>query len=58
MSDDQRQPPTERHPEGGQKDTNDLSDIKDVQRTGMKEKAEQVEQLPDAVVSDRPDASQ
>ncbi|GAA5512568.1 hypothetical protein Dcar01_01284 [Deinococcus carri] len=57
MSDDKPHPPAERSPQGGQKDTDDLSGVKDVQRPGMKEKSEQVEQLPDAVVSDRPDAS-
>ena len=35
-----------RHPHGGDKDTNDLHDIKDVQKTGMQEKARQVDDLP------------
>ncbi|GGO23270.1 hypothetical protein [Deinococcus humi] len=37
-------------PQGGVKDTNDLSDIKDVQKTGMQEKAKQVENLPESVI--------
>lgn len=39
-----------RSPQGGVKDTNDLSDIKDVQKTGMQEKARQAENLPDSVI--------
>ena len=31
------------------KDTNDLSDIKDVQKQGMKEKAKQIDQTPESV---------
>ncbi|WP_161883290.1 hypothetical protein [Deinococcus alpinitundrae] len=38
--------PDPRHPHGGDKDTNDLHDIKDVQKTGMQEKARQVDDLP------------
>ncbi|TSA86729.1 hypothetical protein FNU79_05910 [Deinococcus detaillensis] len=34
---------------GGDKDTNDLSGIKQVQKTGMQEKADQVDKLPDSV---------
>lgn len=41
--------PDQRHPQGGDKDTNDLHDIKDVQKTGMKEKAQQVANLPGSV---------
>ncbi len=37
-------------PQGGVKDTNDLSGIKDVQRTGMQEKAKQVDNLPESVI--------
>lgn len=36
-------------PQGGDKDTNDLSGIKQVQKTGMQEKADQVDKLPDSV---------
>lgn len=39
-----------RSPQGGVKDTNDLSDIKDVQKTGMQEKARQAENLPESVI--------
>lgn len=39
-----------RSPQGGTKDTNDLSDIKDVQKTGMQEKARQAENLPESVI--------
>lgn len=35
--------------QGGTKDTNDLHDIKQVQREGMAEKADQVSKLPDSV---------
>ena len=35
-----------RHPHGGDKDTNGLHDIKDVQKTDMQEKARQVDDLP------------
>ncbi|AZI41602.1 hypothetical protein EHF33_01555 [Deinococcus psychrotolerans] len=34
---------------GGDKDTNDLSGIKQVQKMGMQEKADQVDKLPDSV---------
>jgi hypothetical protein len=37
-------------PQGGVKDTSDLSDIKGVQDTGMQEKARQVENLPESVI--------
>lgn len=37
-------------PQGGSKDTNDLSDIKNVQKTGMQEKARQAENLPESVI--------
>ena len=51
MTDDPKaMPPQERSPEGGSKDTNDLSDIKGVQKTGMEEKAKQVEQTPESVL--------
>ncbi len=36
-------------PQGGTKDTNDLSGIKQVQQKGMQEKARQVDDLPDSV---------
>ncbi|GGL74145.1 hypothetical protein GCM10010840_10300 [Deinococcus aerolatus] len=39
-----------RSPQGGVKDTNDLSDIKGVQKTGMQEKARQAENLPESVI--------
>lgn len=39
-----------RSPQGGVKDTNDLSDIKGVQKTGMQEKAKQAENLPESVI--------
>lgn len=39
----------DRSPQGGTKDTNDLSDIKGVQRQDMLEKGKQVEQLPEDV---------
>ena len=41
---------TERSPQGGQKDTNDLSGIKGVQKKDMEEKGKQVDQLPEEVV--------
>ena len=37
-------------PQGGSKDTNDLHDIKGVQKTGMQEKAKQAENLPESVI--------
>ncbi|QFP77317.1 hypothetical protein [Deinococcus sp. AJ005] len=37
-------------PQGGSKDTNDLHDIKGVQKTGMQEKARQAENLPESVI--------
>lgn len=39
----------ERSPQGGPKDTNDLSGIKGIQDEGMKEKARQADQLPEQV---------
>ncbi len=36
-------------PQGGTKDTDDLHDIKQVQKEGMAEKADQVSKLPDSV---------
>lgn len=36
-------------PEGGDKDTTTLHDIKDVQKEGMQEKGEQVAQTPESV---------
>lgn len=39
----------QRSPQGGSKDTDDLSGVKDVQKTGMQEQAEQVDQTPDDV---------
>ena len=36
-------------PQGGQKDTRDLHDLKQVQKTGMEEKAKEVADLPDKV---------
>lgn len=53
MGDDKRSnhPAEEgRSPEGGQKDTNDLSNIKDVQKKDMQEKGKQVDQLPEEVL--------
>lgn len=52
MSDDQPRPPAERSPEGGSKDTDDLSDVKDVRRPGMAEKGRQVEQTPGDVTGE------
>ncbi|EYB69750.1 hypothetical protein DEIPH_ctg002orf0078 [Deinococcus phoenicis] len=52
MSEDKPQPPQDRSPQGGAKDTDDLSDIKDVQRPGMAEKARQVEQTPKDVTGE------
>ncbi|RJF73900.1 hypothetical protein D3875_19480 [Deinococcus cavernae] len=46
-----RQGQTERRPQGGHKDTDDLSSIKDVQQTGMQEKAQQVENLPEEEIN-------
>lgn len=43
-------PPQERSPEGGSKDTNDLSDIKGIQKTGMAEKGKQADQTPEEVL--------
>ena len=51
MSDDAKaMPPAERSPEGGTKDTNDLSDIKGIQDAGMAEKAKQADQTPESVL--------
>lgn len=36
--------------QGGVKDTNDLSDIKDIQEQGMKDKGQQVKDLPEKVI--------
>ncbi len=46
-----RQGQTERSPQGAHKDTDDLSSIKDVQQTGMQEKAQQVENLPEEEIN-------
>ncbi|MBZ9750695.1 hypothetical protein GO986_00225 [Deinococcus sp. HMF7620] len=40
------------HPEGGSKDTNDLSDIKGIQDQGMKDHAQQVDQTPKEVTGE------
>ncbi|GHF34866.1 hypothetical protein HNQ07_000076 [Deinococcus metalli] len=40
------------HPEGGSKDTNDLSDVKKVPAPGMEDKARQVEQTPQRVTGE------
>ncbi|GAA4015396.1 hypothetical protein GCM10022631_29300 [Deinococcus rubellus] len=48
-SDRSKPTPDQHHPHGGDKDTNDLHDIKGVQQTGMEEKAKQVADLPDSV---------
>lgn len=48
-SDSNKPAPEPRHPHGGDKDTNDLHDIKGVQKTGMEEKAKQVTDLPSSV---------
>ncbi|MDO4247127.1 MAG: hypothetical protein Q4C89_14000 [Deinococcus sp.] len=51
MSDEPKaMPPQERTPEGGNKDTNDLSDIKGIQDKGMAQKGQDVDQLPEGVV--------
>jgi hypothetical protein len=48
---DANHPAQENHsPQGGTKDTSDLSDIKGVQKTGMQEKARQAENLPESVI--------
>ena len=52
MSDDKPRPPAERSPQGGSKDTDDLSGIQDVQRPGMQEKGQQVEQTPKDVTGE------
>ncbi|GGS21084.1 hypothetical protein [Deinococcus knuensis] len=39
----------QRSAQGGSKDTDDLSSVKDVQKTGMQEHARQVDQTPDDV---------
>lgn len=40
----------QRSPQGGTKDTNDLSQIKGIQDQGMQEKGQQVKDLPEKVV--------
>lgn len=56
MSDGQPRPPTEstagRSPQSGSKDTDDLSDIQGVQRPGMQEKGQQVDQTPGDVTGE------
>ncbi|WP_261664130.1 hypothetical protein [Deinococcus sp. Marseille-Q6407] len=49
MSDPNHPARTETSPEGGDKDTNNLHDIKDVQEQGMLDKAKQVDQTPESV---------
>lgn len=54
MSDDTQtpkaQPPGERSPQGGSKDTDNLAGIKDVQKTGMLEQGKQADQTPESVL--------
>lgn len=50
--DRQPHPPAERSPQGGDKDTNDLSAIKDVQQTGMDQQRRDVDDLPQGVQDD------
>ncbi|AFD25743.1 hypothetical protein [Deinococcus gobiensis] len=50
MNDDHQVPGDK--PGGGQKDTNDLSDIKGVQDTGMARKGQDVQDLPKAVTGE------
>lgn len=57
MSDDKSRnnrphPPAEHSPQGGDKDTNDLSNIKDVQKTGMDHQRREVDDLPQGVQDD------
>lgn len=52
MSDDQTKAGPHPHPQGGDKDTNDLSDIKGVQDQGMLEKGRQVDQTPQQVTGE------
>ena len=42
----------ERSQQGGSKDTNDLTDIKGIQEQGMKDKAGQVDKLPEKVTGE------
>jgi hypothetical protein len=53
---DKPQPPRDRSPQhqsqGGSRDTDDLSGIKDVQRPGMAEKGQQVDQTPKDVTGE------
>ncbi|KQR28092.1 hypothetical protein [Deinococcus sp. Leaf326] len=51
MNDDERHVPGDK-PEGGQKDTNDLSDVKGVQDTGMAQKSRNVQELPKDVTGE------
>lgn len=52
MSDDRPRPPADRSPQGGAKDTDDLSGEKDVRRPGMAERGQQVEQTPKDVTGE------
>ncbi|KEF34294.1 hypothetical protein RDMS_07775 [Deinococcus sp. RL] len=52
MHDDKPRPPADRSPQGGVKDTDDLSSLKDVRRPGMAEKGRQVEQTPKDVTGE------
>ncbi|WP_412028503.1 hypothetical protein [Deinococcus yunweiensis] len=40
------------HPQGGRKDTNDLTDVKKVPAPGMEEKAREVDQTPKRVTGE------
>ncbi|WP_104991289.1 hypothetical protein [Deinococcus sp. NW-56] len=52
MSDDKSHPSADRSPEGGAKDTDDLSGEKAVRRPGMAEKGQQVDQTPKDVTGE------
>ncbi|MCP2014850.1 hypothetical protein L1280_002002 [Deinococcus sp. HSC-46F16] len=52
MSDDKPHPAADRSPQGGAKDTDDLSGEKAVRRPGMAEKGQQVEQTPKDVTGE------
>ena len=51
MNDDQQRAPGDK-PQGGQKDTNDLHDIKEIQDTGMAQKGQDVQDLPKDVTGE------
>ncbi len=42
----------ERSPQGGSKDMSDLSDIKGIQEQGMKDRAGQIDKLPEHVMGE------